>query len=258
MAVTYRAVKGAGLTDNEIDENFRSVSWKKAATNLSGGGTFSVTTNANYYHVDTGSTYTAIANLPDSDSSNTFGQLVRLQFEGATTLTHNGTSFILPGAANITTAAGDVATFIQEAANNWRCVDYMNASQVPKRTHSFSFISVSAVGSNTSYARNGNSAAAPTTETEAQILAGVAGTVKNLRVKLPAGTTDGNTVFTMRKNATSDQTVTVTVAGGATDTESDTTNSFSVTATDTISIKIDNTASTTATGRVAIFYQIEE
>jgi len=45
-------------------------------------------------------------------------------FTGALTLTHNATSLILPGAANITTAAGDIAEFISEGSGNWRCVRY--------------------------------------------------------------------------------------------------------------------------------------
>jgi hypothetical protein len=47
-----------------------------------------------------------------------------LKFEGALTLTHNATSLILPGGANITTADGDVAVFISEGSGTWRCVDY--------------------------------------------------------------------------------------------------------------------------------------
>jgi len=49
-------------------------------------------------------------------------------FEGALTLTHNATSLILPGAANITTAAGDVARFVHEGSGNWRCVMYQRAN----------------------------------------------------------------------------------------------------------------------------------
>lgn len=51
-----------------------------------------------------------------------------IKFEGALTLTHNATSLILPGAANITTADGDTAIVISEGAGNWRCVAYVRAS----------------------------------------------------------------------------------------------------------------------------------
>jgi hypothetical protein len=55
------------------------------------------------------------------------GTFRRVRFAGILTLTHNGTSLILPGAANITTAAGDVAEFISEGSGNWRCVDYVKS-----------------------------------------------------------------------------------------------------------------------------------
>lgn len=47
-----------------------------------------------------------------------------VRFTGALTLTHNATSLILPGAANITTVAGDVAAFVSLGSGNWRCVSY--------------------------------------------------------------------------------------------------------------------------------------
>lgn len=52
-------------------------------------------------------------------------------FDGALTLTHNATSLILPGGANITTAAGDVAEFVSEGSGNWRCASYVKASGAP-------------------------------------------------------------------------------------------------------------------------------
>jgi hypothetical protein len=56
------------------------------------------------------------------------GILKVLKFEGAVTLTHNTTSLILPGAANITTADGDVGIFISEGSGNWRCLSYVKAA----------------------------------------------------------------------------------------------------------------------------------
>lgn len=51
-----------------------------------------------------------------------------LEFAGALTLTHNATSLILPGGANITTAAGDMAVMVSEGSGNWRCVCYQPAT----------------------------------------------------------------------------------------------------------------------------------
>lgn len=51
-----------------------------------------------------------------------------LTFNNTLTLTHNGSSLILPGAANITTAAGDVALVESQGSGNWRCLTYQRAS----------------------------------------------------------------------------------------------------------------------------------
>ncbi|RWI60242.1 MAG: hypothetical protein EOQ93_02995 [Mesorhizobium sp.] len=51
-----------------------------------------------------------------------------LIFAGALTLTHNATSLILPGGANITTAAGDVARFRSLGGGNWRCMSYQRGN----------------------------------------------------------------------------------------------------------------------------------
>jgi len=47
-----------------------------------------------------------------------------VRFTGALTLTHNGTSLLLPSAANITTAANDTAGFVSLGSGNWKCVWY--------------------------------------------------------------------------------------------------------------------------------------
>lgn len=52
-------------------------------------------------------------------------------FSGALTLTHNASSLILPGGANITTAAGDTACFLSLGSGNWRCMWYQKASGEP-------------------------------------------------------------------------------------------------------------------------------
>lgn len=52
-------------------------------------------------------------------------------FAGILILTHNATSLILPGAANITTAAGDTATFISLGSGNWKCTAYQVAASAP-------------------------------------------------------------------------------------------------------------------------------
>lgn len=57
----------------------------------------------------------------------TAGIAREVRFDGVLTLTHNATSLILPGGANITTAAGDIAKFVSEGSGNWRCTKYQKA-----------------------------------------------------------------------------------------------------------------------------------
>jgi hypothetical protein len=55
------------------------------------------------------------------------GTEVTLQFSGALILTHSA-DLVLPTAANITTAAGDIAKFREHASGDWRCVSYLRAN----------------------------------------------------------------------------------------------------------------------------------
>jgi hypothetical protein len=54
----------------------------------------------------------------------------RGRFADALTLTHNGTSLILPGAANITTAANDCFEAVSLGSGNWIVTSYTKASGV--------------------------------------------------------------------------------------------------------------------------------
>ena len=49
------------------------------------------------------------------------------QFDGILTMTHHATNLDLPGEANITTAAGDVAEWVSTGANTVQCVGYTKA-----------------------------------------------------------------------------------------------------------------------------------
>jgi hypothetical protein len=54
-----------------------------------------------------------------------------LQFDGILTMTHHATNLDLPGEANITTAAGDVATFQSTGSNTVQCINYTRADGTP-------------------------------------------------------------------------------------------------------------------------------
>jgi len=56
------------------------------------------------------------------------GHVKFVTFLGTLTLTYNATSLILPGAASITTAAGDQAIVVSLGSGNWQVVNYTPAS----------------------------------------------------------------------------------------------------------------------------------
>lgn len=59
------------------------------------------------------------------------GAIRVLTFADALTLTHNASSLILPGGANITTAAGDVAIMKSLGSGNWKYIAYTRADGTP-------------------------------------------------------------------------------------------------------------------------------
>jgi hypothetical protein len=113
------------------------------ALTLSGTGTggvkvndFLVQTKGSDIASDTALTLGKDANLFDVTGTTTItsiatqgiGSVVTLHFDGVLTFTHHSTNLILPGAANITTAAGDIAVMYEYASADWRCVSYTKAS----------------------------------------------------------------------------------------------------------------------------------
>lgn len=71
----------------------------------------------------------AISGVATITGLGTGANLVKfVRFTGALTLTHNGTSLILPNAANITTAAGDTMLIVSDASSNVRVLAYQRAN----------------------------------------------------------------------------------------------------------------------------------
>lgn len=110
------------------DEYFRAISAivrreQAQATAVASAATVDLGAIAtgSYVHITGTTTITAFGTVASGISRT-------VVFDGALTLTHNSTSLILPGGANITTAAGDVAIFRSEGSGNWRCEFYQPAS----------------------------------------------------------------------------------------------------------------------------------
>lgn len=78
-------------------------------------------TDGNYFDITGTTAITSIGTLG-------VGTVVKLHFDGILTFTHHATDLILPGGANITTAAGDEAELVEYASGDWRCTSYVKAS----------------------------------------------------------------------------------------------------------------------------------
>ena len=72
------------------------------------------------------------------------GRAINLRFAGALTLTHNATSLILPGGANIATVAGDRCIAVSLGSGNWMVLAYSPATQAQGRA----LLGVGATGAN--------------------------------------------------------------------------------------------------------------
>ena len=94
--------------------------WEQAA-DVASAGTVSLG-DGGYFNITGTTTITDIDLATDKT-----GRKVWVKFAGALTLT-NGAALILPGGANITTAAGDTACFISEGTDVVRCVCYTKAN----------------------------------------------------------------------------------------------------------------------------------
>lgn len=94
------------------------------------------TTLASASTVDLGAADSDYVEISGTTTITSFGSTttrnhVWVKFQGALTLTHNGTSLILPSGANILTAAGDRAEFVRISGSNWQCLNYERASGAP-------------------------------------------------------------------------------------------------------------------------------
>lgn len=133
---SYQRASGAALLDavsisnvvedttpqlgGTLDTNGKQIRESKGA-DVSSAGTLTLGNDGNYFDVTGTTSITSIA-------TKGVGTLIGIHFDAALTLTHHATDLILPGGANITTAAGDEAFFREYATGDWRCVSYTRAS----------------------------------------------------------------------------------------------------------------------------------
>jgi hypothetical protein len=104
----------------DLDCNGAQIQWSKGS-DVASATALPLLTDGNYFDV------TGTATITSFNATGGAGTQVKLHFDGACTLTHNS-DLILPGGANIVTAAGDEADFIEFAAGDYRCTSYTKAS----------------------------------------------------------------------------------------------------------------------------------
>jgi hypothetical protein len=101
---------------------------------------------------DIGAQNTVLLNITGTTTITSFGTNYNgpryVRFDGVLTLTHNATTLILPGGANITTAAGDSAIVVPNGtpANGWRVLGYQKADGTTIATSKIQPISASVSG----------------------------------------------------------------------------------------------------------------
>lgn len=119
MAILRRDVPGLTLANSFT----KTQKWAKGA-DVASASTLTLGDDGNYFDITGTTTITAIA-------AKGVGTVVKLHFDASLTLTNHATDLVLPGGANIVTAAGDEAELVEYAAGDWRCVSYVKASGKP-------------------------------------------------------------------------------------------------------------------------------
>ncbi len=99
-----------------------------ARTSIAGAATTDLGTvpTHNAFVTGSGATITAFGS-----SAAATDPIYLVSFAGANTLTYNATSLLIPGAANITTAANDTAVIEYLGSGNWQVLSYTKASGAP-------------------------------------------------------------------------------------------------------------------------------
>ena len=105
----------------DLSCNSSQIQWSKGA-DVASATALAVLTDGNYFDVTGTTTITSI------NTTGGVGTQIKLHFDAACLLTHHATDLILPGGANITTAAGDEAEFIEYASGDYRCTSYTRAT----------------------------------------------------------------------------------------------------------------------------------
>ena len=124
------AVSGTIIDPADWNDLFADI--ESALNDVSAGSIYATTDVASASTCNIGAAATASVRITGTTTITSLGASTNrfrmVYFAGALTLTHNATSLILPGGANITTAAGDAAIMLSDDSGNWRCLAYSPAT----------------------------------------------------------------------------------------------------------------------------------
>lgn len=115
-ARTINGVSFNGSANINIEDRLGTAIASAATTTVGTAGL------GDYMHITGTTTITSFGTAASAGTRRT------LIFDGALTITHNATSLICPGAANIVTVAGTVIEIIAETTANWRVVSVTHPS----------------------------------------------------------------------------------------------------------------------------------
>lgn len=126
---------GEVIGGNYIEAVYDGTQYQLYTDTMQRGGFGTLTTLASAGTTDLGTIASHNVSITGTTTITAFGSSAqvglpnyKIQFTGALTLTYNATSLILPGAANITTAAGDTAEVQYLGSGNWRVTNYVKAN----------------------------------------------------------------------------------------------------------------------------------
>lgn len=125
LCIAYQKADGSpvvlgGTATTDITMSSSMIKWAKGA-DVASAAALPLITDGNYFDVTGTTTVTSFNSVG-------VGTVVKLHFDDALILTHHATDLILPGGANITTAAGDEAEFVEYASGDFRCTSYTKAN----------------------------------------------------------------------------------------------------------------------------------
>jgi len=130
-SATEASNKPAGTDTADLDADLRRLQGalrkylRSPATPIASGTTVDLATADGDYVSVTGDTQVEALGTVSS------GMRFILVFSGTPVIKHNATSLNLPGGADITAAAGDVAWVESLGSGNWRCLAYQKADGTP-------------------------------------------------------------------------------------------------------------------------------